>query len=59
MITAATDESIGLIRLNLCGDLKIRKRLFREHQAKDCQETEELRRTCCEGADRARQASIS
>ena len=52
-------KSIGLVRLILFGDLKTRKRLFRKHQAKDCQETEELRRTCCEGADRARQASIS
>ena len=32
--------------------------LFREHQAKDCQEIEELRRICCEEIDRARQAKI-
>ena len=30
--------------------------LFREHQAKYCQEIEELRRICCEEIDRARQA---
>ena len=36
----------------------MRNRLFREHQAKDFQEIEELRRTCCEEADRARQARI-
>ena len=34
----------------------MRNRLFREHQEKDCQEIEELRRTCCEQVDRARQA---
>ena len=36
----------------------MRNRLFREHQAKDCQEIEELRRTWCEEAGRARQAII-
>ena len=36
----------------------MRKRLFREHQAKDCQEIKELRRICCEESDRARQARI-
>ena len=36
----------------------MRNRLFREHQAKDCQEIEELRRTWCEEAGRARQARI-
>ena len=33
-------------------------RLFRESQTTYCQEIEELRRTCCEEADRARQARI-
>ena len=37
----------------------MRNRLFRENQAKDCQEIEELRRICCEETDhRARQARI-
>ena len=36
----------------------MRKRLFRGHQAKDCQEIEELRRTARGEADRARQARI-
>ena len=35
-----------------------RKRLFRENQATDCQEMEELRRICCEETDRAGQASV-
>ena len=43
---------------SLHGDLETRNRLFRGHQAKDCQEMEELRRICCEQADRARQARI-
>ena len=54
----------GLIRLkerekiSLCGDMELRNRLFQESQAKDCQEIEELRRICCEEADRARHARI-
>ena len=36
----------------------MRNGLFRENQAKDCQEIEELRRICCEERDRARQARI-
>ena len=36
----------------------MRNRLFRENQAKDCQEIEELRRICCEETDRARPARI-
>ena len=36
----------------------MRNRLFREHQAKACQEIEELTRICCEETDRARQARI-
>ena len=43
-------------KMSLYGELEMRKRLFREHQAKDCQEIEELRRTCCEETDRGRQA---
>ena len=31
-------------KICLYGELELRKRLFREHQAKDCQEIEELRR---------------
>ena len=33
-------------------------RLFREHQARGCQEIEELKRICCEETERARQATI-
>ena len=36
----------------------MRNRLFRENQAKDCQEIEELRRICCEETDRARPVRI-
>ena len=36
----------------------MRNRLFRENQTKDCQEMEELRRTCCEETDPARQTGI-
>ena len=32
--------------------------LFRENQAKDCQEIQELRRICCQETDRAGQASV-
>ena len=45
-------------KMSLHGELEMRSRLFREHQANDCQEIEELMRTCCEEADRARQARI-
>ena len=36
----------------------MRNRLFQESRARNCQEIEELRRICCEEADRARQARI-
>ena len=39
-------------KTNLCGELEMRNRLFRENQAKDCQEIEELRTICCEETDR-------
>ena len=42
----------------LYGELEMMNRLFREHQAKYCQEIEVLRKTCCEEAGRARQARI-
>ena len=45
-------------KINLCGDLEMRNRLFRKNRAKDCQEIEELRRLCCEETDRARQARM-
>ena len=45
-------------KISLCGELEMRNRLFRENQAKDCQEIEELRRICCEETDRAKQARI-
>ena len=38
------------------GELELRKRLFQEDHARDCQEIEELRSICCEEANRARQA---
>ena len=45
--------------ISLYGELEMRNGLFRENQAKDCQEIEELRRICCEETDhRARQARI-
>ena len=43
-------------KISLFGELEMRNRLFRENQANDSQEIEELRRICCEEADRARQA---
>ena len=36
----------------------MRNRLFQEDHARDCQEIEELRRSCCEETDRAGQARI-
>ena len=36
----------------------MRNRHLQESHARDCQEIEELRRICCEEADRARQARI-
>ena len=45
-------------KINLCGELEMKNRHFRENHAKDCQEIEELRRICCEETDRARQARI-
>ena len=45
-------------KISLCGELELRNRFFQESQAKDCQEIEELRRFCCEEADRARKARI-
>ena len=45
-------------KIGLHGELELRKRLFRENQAKDWQEIEELRRTGCEETDRARRARI-
>ena len=43
-------------KISLYVELELRIRHFQEDRARDCQETEELRRSCCEGADRARQA---
>ena len=43
-------------KISLYGELEMRNRLFRENQAKDCQEIEESRTDCCEETDRARQA---
>ena len=36
-------------------ELDMRNRVLREDHAKDCHEFEELRRICCEEAERARQ----
>ena len=35
-------------KINLCGELEMRNRLFQESRARNCQEIEELRRICCE-----------
>ena len=45
-------------KIILRGELEMRNRLFREDHSRYCQETEELRRICCEETDRARQARI-
>ena len=50
---------IGLEERNSCGEVELRSRHFQESQAKDCQEIEELRRICCEDADRARIDELS
>ena len=41
--------------MRLYGELELRNMLFQEDHARDCQEIEELRRICCEEANRARQ----
>ena len=43
-------------KIRLYGELELKNRLFQENHARGCQEIEELRRVCCEEADRARQA---
>ena len=43
------------MKIRLYGKLDLRNRLFQEDHARDCQEIEELRRICCEEANRARQ----
>ena len=45
-------------KVSLYGELEMRNGLFQESQAKDCPETEELRRICCKETDRARQVRI-
>ena len=45
-------------KISLFGELDLRNKLFKEDHARDCQEIEELRRTCCEETDQARQARI-
>ena len=45
-------------KIDLCGELEMRNRVFQESQARNCQEIEELRRICCEEIDQARQARI-
>ena len=45
-------------KISLYGELELRNGLFQEDHARDCQEIEELRRTCFEDARRARQARI-
>ena len=44
------------IKISLYGESELRNRLFQENHARDCQEIEELRRTCCEEIDQPRQA---
>ena len=53
-------ETLILLSMKPIDNLNLRdwssiNRLFQEDHAKDCQEIEELRRTCCEEAERARQ----
>ena len=43
-------------KISLYGHLELINRLFQENHTRDCQHLEELRRTCCEEIDRARQA---
>ena len=43
-------------KISLYGEMELKN--IREHQAKDCQEIQELRRICCEETLRARQARI-
>ena len=45
-------------KISSYGELETRNRLFQENHATDCQEIEDLRRTCGEETDRARQARI-
>ena len=45
-------------KISLCGELELRNRLLQENHARNCQETEALRRICCEETDRARQLRI-
>ena len=42
-------------KINSCGELEMRNRLFQESRARNCQEIEEV---CCEETDRARQLRI-
>ena len=53
------NSDIAFMRsISLYGEMELRNRLFQEDHARDCQEIEELRRTCFEETDRARQARI-
>ena len=45
-------------KINLCGELEMRSRLFQESHARNYPEIEELQRICCEETDRARQLRI-
>ena len=45
-------------KINLCGEVEMRNRLFQESRVRNCQEIAELRRICCEETDRARQLRI-
>ena len=45
-------------KISFYREFEMRKRLFRENQAKDCQDIEEVRTICCEETHRARQARI-
>ena len=53
-----THKELESQRLSLYAELDLRNRLFQEDYARDCQEIEELRRTCCKKTDRASQARI-
>ena len=45
-------------KINLCGELDMRNRLFQESRPRKCQEIVELRGICCKETDRAREWRI-
>ena len=45
-------------KINLCGGLDLRNRLYQESQVRTCHQIEALRRTCCEETSRVRELKI-